>query len=256
MLDTYIINLERATQRWKHIIQRVSATPYYRIHRIPAVEGAQLDLDQIPLDTSTTRRYFGQPLGRGSIGCYLSHVRAWETFIASHAPYGLILEDDACFDPTLLFHIIQSIIVLPKVKDRPLWDICSFQLNHRGAPIPVAKISNTYTLSTYLTCVTGGGAYVLNRYAAQQLFKHAFPIQWPVDHYYTKTHRLRLRFTGIEPRIAWQEEGPSFIEAAGRERLKKIPTSKRWICAGRKTWEEAKQGMYNASWAFWKRNAM
>lgn len=252
MLNTYIINLERATQRWTNMTQRLSTTPYYRIHRIPGVEGATLNLEHVALDASTTRQYFGQALGKGSIGCYLSHVRSWEALIASNAPYGLILEDDAWFYAQQMIEVIQSLIALPHDKHRAMWDICSFQLNHRGLPIPVAKLSNGYTVSTYLTCITGAGAYLLTRHGAQRLRQCAFPIQWPVDHYYTKTHRLNLRFVGIEPRIAKQEEGPSFIDAVGRERFKHIPPFRRLVCAGRKIWQEVQQGIYNATWAFWR----
>jgi hypothetical protein len=73
-----------------------------------------------------------------------------------------------------------------------------------------------------------------------------------VDHYYTKTHCLKLRFVGVEPRIVKQEEGPSFIDAVGRERFKNISMFKRLMCAVRKIGQEAQQGIYNGTWAFWR----
>lgn len=252
MLDTYIINLKRATQRWTRMTQRLSTSAYYRIHRIPGVEGTDLDLQHVALDSATTRRYFGQDLGKGSIGCYLSHVNAWEALIASNAPYGLILEDDAYFDAQDMMEVIHSLMALPQENCRTIWDICSFQLNHRGFPIPVARLLNGLTLSTYLACITGAGAYLLTQHGAQRLRQCAFPIQWPVDHYYTKTHCLKLRFVGVQPRIAKQEEGPSFIEAAGRERFKDISMFKRFMCAVRKIGQEARQGIYNGTWALWR----
>src|SRR5215469_11884748 len=34
-------------------------------------------------------------IAKGALGCFLSHVRAWETLVHSEKPYALIIEDDA-----------------------------------------------------------------------------------------------------------------------------------------------------------------
>ena len=254
MLNTYIINLDRAPERLSCIMKQLNPYSEFLVHRVSGVDGKTENFSSISLDHHRMHRYFGQSLSAGTIGCYLSHVQAWEAIYHSKKPYALVLEDDVHFDPEVLLGIVKQLNILQTTfyttKGEALWDICSFQLNHRGGALPVARLNDGYQLSTYLTCVTGAGAYLLTHHAAKNLLRHAFPVVFPVDHYYTKSHRLALRFLGVEPRIATQRNGISFIEQIGREKLKNLSPKKRFLCGAFRVTEEFRQGLYNFCWAY------
>ncbi|ETZ07026.1 procollagen galactosyltransferase 1 [Holospora obtusa F1] len=253
MIDTYIINLERAKERWDKIITQLSPYPEFRIKKIIGVDGKYENFSKIHLDSNQSIRYFGQALSSGTIGCYLSHVKAWKTFCCSGKNYAFILEDDASFNPLLVLYLLKKLGIFHENSlndtQKSDWDICSLQLNHRGMPLPIQNLQNGYELCTYLTSVTGAGAYVLSQHSAQRLLYKAFPIILPVDHYYTKSHRLDLKFVGIEPRTITQSAEFSFIERIGRERLKNISSWSRIFCGMRRVKEELHQSLYNLKWA-------
>lgn len=239
MVDTYVINLDRSPQRWAAISLRLQQFPQLRVHRINAVDGQYLP--EVPV-----RKSFVCPaLSSGTLGCYLSHLSAWKTVRDSGAPYALILEDDVVLHESIFTEILTALCRPPI---RTIWDICSFQLNHRGWPVPMAKLGE-HQLCAYLTCITGAGAYLVNQKAVQSLIQHAYPIFMPVDHYYTKSHKLKLRFTGIEPRIAWQPSADSVIEAMGRERRRQLSGVRRVLFSAHRVWAELCQGCYAAFWS-------
>ncbi len=72
MTQTYVINLDRSTERMAHMAELLSAQGLEFI-RIPAVD----DKMQGP-----------------HVSCFLSHIKVWETFLASDHDYALVLEDD------------------------------------------------------------------------------------------------------------------------------------------------------------------
>ena len=115
-------------------------------------------------------------------------------------------EDDVSFDHTKLLSTIEQLI-----QNHKLWDIVSFNLEHRGTPLSIKNLSNNQRLVVYLTEVTFSGAYLINREAAAKLLKNALPIKMPIDYYFTRTWKLNLRFTGIEPRLVHQTFGTSDI---------------------------------------------
>ena len=251
VINTYIINLDRATERWNKMMLQLVPFPEFCVHHIAGVEYEHSS--QVEINAAASVHYFGQPLSAGTIGCYLGHVHAWDALYRSKQSYGLILEDDAAFDPRLLRSILEQLGAFGTGSDKDSrfknWDICSFQLNHRGMPLPLKRLEKGYRLCTYLASVTGAGAYVVTQRGVNALLSKAFPVVLPVDHYYTKSHRLKVRFVGIEPRIVHQRPGPSFIEEIGRERLSTLSTWARVRCATFRVKEEILQAFYNLRWA-------
>ena len=137
----------------------------------------------------------------------MSHINTWEKFLQSDYEYALILEDDVSFDPTQLHDTIEELIKKPE-----LWDLCGFNLRHRGMPFKVASIGNDLQLSNYAIHISSSGAYIINRKAALSLFKHSYPIKMPIDMMYSRFWELDIKFTGIDPRIVHQTFGDSYID--------------------------------------------
>jgi glycosyl transferase family 25 len=143
----------------------------------------------------------------GTIGCSLSHEQAWKHFLQSDNEFAVIFEDDVQFDPQQLSQIIQEL-----VKRRHAWDVVGFELNHNGCPLEIEKLSDNHSLVIYLTNVKHAGAYIISRKAAILMLEKMYPIKMPLDHFYTRSWELGLRFYGIEPRLVEQKFGDSQIK--------------------------------------------
>ncbi|WP_162480271.1 glycosyltransferase family 25 protein, partial [Holospora elegans] len=94
MIDTYVINLDRAKDRWNKIMPKLSEFSDFNIRRIVTIDGKYENFSHISFELYQTFRNFGHPLSTGTIGCYLSHVKVWEKFYSSQKDYCLVLEDD------------------------------------------------------------------------------------------------------------------------------------------------------------------
>ncbi len=80
-----VINLDRNGER-RDWIGRM----FPGVHRIPAVEGSRLS-------AAAVSRLLSQPgdeVGRGTLGCFLSHAAAWDWARTQGLPHLLVIEDD------------------------------------------------------------------------------------------------------------------------------------------------------------------
>jgi glycosyl transferase family 25 len=165
--------------------------------RISAVDGKLLteeDINKV-VDQKAFYALRGCLMKRGEIGCALSHLKAWETFLRSPYEYALIFEDDALFEPEKLREIVSILEKTPQD-----WDIVNLGMdNAHETPLPLRKIHQDSHLVVYLGLVLQAGAYLINRKAAKALYAHALPFKFPVDIFFTRGWEFGLKFTGIEP---------------------------------------------------------
>ncbi|WP_157981043.1 glycosyltransferase family 25 protein [Pseudidiomarina insulisalsae] len=95
-----VINLERSPERWRNVKAQLEATglPF---ERIDAVAGDTLGETAIArvFDSDAARNNYHYQLSRGEIGCYLSHLKAWQTILDEQLDYAIVLEDDVVLDP-------------------------------------------------------------------------------------------------------------------------------------------------------------
>jgi glycosyl transferase family 25 len=170
--------------------------------RIPAVDGQALSKET--LHTLTDLRSFRRNMGRfprtGTLGCSLSHINVWKAFLASPYQYALILEDDVVFDPKELCKVIDDL--KKRAQD---WDLCTFEIHHRGFPLKLSALPSGRKLATYLFPVTHSGGYLINRKAARMLFEKSLPLVLPLDHFFTRTWEMPFKFRGLEPRLMHQQ---------------------------------------------------
>jgi len=207
-VGAYIINLDRSKKRYDYVLTKANKIGL-PIHRISAVDGKNLSEDEVNkyVDLKSYQNYLGHYPKRGMIGCNLSHIKVWKTFLASNYQFALVLEDDINFDPVLLSSTVKSL-----KQNAKLWDINNFEMSHRGLPLTVKYFANIdKSLVVYLMNISHTGAYIINRTAAQRLLERALPIKLPIDHYFYRSWEFGLKFTGIEPRIVVQDFGDSYI---------------------------------------------
>lgn len=213
--SAYVLNLTRAKERWEFMLPQVKALniPY---EKISAVDGKKLSdkLKKEIVDEVSFSYFFKTLPEAGSIGCSLSHEKAWRKFLESDDEFALILEDDVSFDPRALSEIVASAI-----KNHTLWDIIGLELNHYGHPQKIEKLLPEKFLVLYMTNVKHSGAYLINRSAAKKLLERFYPIKMPLDHYFTRSWEFGLRFCGVEPRLVEQTFGDSQIKCDDSEKI-------------------------------------
>ena len=105
-IKVYVINLDRRTDRWAHAYKILTNAGFKNITRISAIDGKQIDSEQIKklvlpdaYEKLCQPRSEHEELGSlGSIGCYLSHYKAWQLILSSHEP-SIVVEDDIDIQP-------------------------------------------------------------------------------------------------------------------------------------------------------------
>lgn len=180
----------------------------YPVERISGIDGKLLPDTELhrSVDFRTYKNLLGHSPQRGTIGCSLSHIKAWQTFLKSDYKYALIFEDDVSFNPQQLATAVADLQAT--TKD---WDINNFETSHSGMPLTLHKFADHHRQVLYLTEISHAGAYMISRAAAYKLLAKALPIKMPIDHYFTRGWELDLKFTGIEPRLVTQQYGDSEI---------------------------------------------
>ncbi|MGA1563935.1 MAG: glycosyltransferase family 25 protein [Pontimonas sp.] len=111
--DVFVINLDRATtrlDRFKQSYRTCDISLRHDMIRFPAVDGRRLTLPEHLTEKALlevlraerqghrTKHY---QLTRGGVGCYLSHVRLWQSVLDTDKDAALIFEDDSIIDPDI-----------------------------------------------------------------------------------------------------------------------------------------------------------
>lgn len=212
---SYIINLDTASERLNYILPQIERLniPYERISAIDGRKLKKKKLDTL-LDTKSYKAFFKMPPEPGTIGCFLSHEKAWRAFLASDKEFAIIFEDDVKFDPEELKDIIFQL-----TKKKNMWDIVGLELNHYGHPVKISTLTIKRYLCIYLTEVKHTGAYIINRKTAFLMLEKMYPIKMPIDHYFTRSWEFEVKFCGVEPRLVKQQFGGSQIKIESTEKF-------------------------------------
>ena len=207
-VQAYFINLDKSKDRLEYVLPQLKELGY-NFERIPAIYGKDLpeEIRKKLADYEKFKQLNKRSPDPGTIGCYLSHVETWKTFLKSNHKYAIIFEDDVKFEPKELRKIIDKVI-----QAKSNWDIVSMDLLHNGFPSLIEKIAEpNYMLAKYRARVSHTGCYIISRSAAIKLLSKALPILMPVDHYLVRSWELGTTFRGVEPRVIHQEFGDSEI---------------------------------------------
>ncbi|MGG7645477.1 glycosyltransferase family 25 protein [Rhodovulum sp. YNF3179] len=178
MWPSYVINLAANTARMQNSAAALAAQGIAH-ERIEAVNGWELPEDEIArvYDAETNRRRARHPLVRPEIGCYLSHIAAWERIAAGDAPGGIVFEDD--FEAADDLGRVLELLSADGGRDWDMVKLFSFDaspktVRHRPHG-PNHDLVIPYRVPT---CMIG---YALTRAAAAHLARRAVPFFRPVD---------------------------------------------------------------------------
>lgn len=210
-IGMYIINMNTSKERHKNVQKYTSKLPYPAI-RIDAIDGNLITNEQLMqyVDLDTYYAFMSGYPKSGTVGCFLSHAKAWREFLSSSNDIALILEDDIVFNHE---EVIKAVTMLQ--DNSSLWDIASLEISHKGSPLSVYQSKeHNQKIVAYLTHITHMGAYLVSRSAAVKLLAKSSPIKMPVDHYFTRSWELGTRFVGVDPVPVFQPKSTSEIESS------------------------------------------
>jgi len=186
----YYINLDKRKDRMKQFESQEALAIMPPVERIPGVHGLSVDIQRdkrvglharVQVITEYRRSHY-EIHSRGAIGASLSHLKVWQTFLKSGAPYALIMEDDVELPATFALQIRDCARDLPKK-----WDVWIIGWNH--TPVDTGKEGQT-PFRRILQFV-GAHCYILSRRAAQTFVNEALPIENHVEHFMNNVAFLR-----------------------------------------------------------------
>lgn len=197
-LAIYLINMDRAPERLQAMQDKLGALGL-GFHRIAGVDGRALDFPIPEFSEWGYRLQHGRRRSPAEIGCYLSHIRATQAFMASDADLALILEDDASFAPDLLETLDLAAL------NRRQWNILRLTTVNRGRKYRILDLGNGRHLAVALTREKGAGAYVVDRRAADWFVDRLLPMRLAWDIAFDLEYLAGLRAAFVVPLVASQK---------------------------------------------------
>ena len=85
LLNTYVINLERSTDRWQYIHKHLSKLGVVH-QRVDAIDAQLHNLNNSGYDVVRNKNEYFAPLKGTEIACYMSHIRALKQFLSVILP--------------------------------------------------------------------------------------------------------------------------------------------------------------------------
>ena len=174
MLDCYIINLDRAQDRWNATSEKFR-TLGLNVIRVPAIEGKDL---VFPHPDFAAWRYFfwyGRKMSPNEVGCYFSHIKALKTFLETDREHAMICEDDIVPLPELTDAIDDAI------QYSYCWDLLRLSGNKATRGRNFAALSHGFQLCCDLKTASGTGAMIVNRHAAKTIITKLLPMKLAYD---------------------------------------------------------------------------
>lgn len=182
----FYINLDDNKERRLHIDTTLKRLNFTNITRISAIDTRtikKIDGYKSLLDNNAyllllrnikeNKRHNHRDLTKGSIGCYLSHLKVYNRMLEENIPYAIIFEDDCnIIDPNIIFWEKMKMIS-DKIPDNV--DIFLFD-----------AIIHEYrdNCSKYICQVNffwGSHFYLITQKGINNILKYLLPIQYQID---------------------------------------------------------------------------
>lgn len=174
----FLINLDRHKTKYNNSMKILKSIGLNNIERISAVDGRKINLKDIDLTWYTKfllrkpnyRCAHEQLNTRGAIGCYLSHMKCWETLVKNGYDNAFIFEDDLNILKNFLYEFNQ--LMIPSDCD-----LLSFGY--------IDGTNKVKVNDQFLKCDTfmGTQGYFITSKGAEKLLKYAFPMETQIDAY-------------------------------------------------------------------------
>ena len=110
-----VISLERSIERRERVKEQLNKISI-QWDFLNAVDGYALPKMPASYDCDKVKRLQGYELTPGEVGCFLSHIKAWEACIAAQRPT-LVFEDDFILGPNF------EVVLLDLLEIPNEWDL-------------------------------------------------------------------------------------------------------------------------------------
>lgn len=173
----------------KQTFEKLSIEPVF-------VEGILGSAVQFPIKSYRGWAYklaHGKKTNLAELGCYFSHIKAIQEFLASGQPEALIMEDDVELSNDFETVLDQAL------KHSERFDMLRLSGLHSGTPLQILKLDDDYNLSMFITRQTGAGAYLVNRKAANKIVKNLLPMWLPYDHAFDREWTMGFKTLCVDP---------------------------------------------------------
>jgi len=189
-----LINLERSTDRLIACAEQLEAynLPF---ERIEAVNGDSLNAAAINELYNFADSSYHKHLTNGELGCYLSHVRAWQKIVDEQLDYAVILEDDI-----LLQDDIQQGLEAIKDIQQP-WDLIKLAEEPAKRKAVHQIQAGAFSLITYNKVPSRTCAQVVSLSGAKKLLATSIHINRPIDIELQYWWESQLSVFGLKPYV-------------------------------------------------------
>lgn len=179
VIPVFVINLARRPDRLERIGEHL-AERGVAWQRVDACDAKAVSPDVLDRIISP-----GGPLGDMGLGdraCAVSHSYAWEAFLQSGAPYGLILEDDVYLSEDIA-QAVKSDAWIPAGTDAVKLEKFGSHVSRVLLGPSLGAVGHTgRQMHRMFSRHVGGGAYILSREGARLALSVRGKMRVPVDH--------------------------------------------------------------------------
>ena len=178
-IEAYLINLDRRTERLAVTMPALRRFGFTAVARWPAVDSRTFSRDEMRALVKPEalapiwnhQRAHHHELSVGAVGCYLSHVRLWESFVrTSNRECLIVMEDDT--NPTMTTDELDAIIRRELPSD---FDVLFFGVFGEHDP------QATRTIEKLTSPFYGTHAYLIHRKCIPMLLERALPMDMQLD---------------------------------------------------------------------------
>lgn len=191
-MKVFVINLSRASDRWAFTCENLKSAGLEFV-RVEAIDGSHLLLPHPNVSERGLRWMHGSKPNMALVGSYLSHLNALKQFLDSGDNFGVIAEDDIAPQDFCRKAIEESL------EYAEYWDIVRLSGLRHIRMIRHFPIAGGRSLGVSLTRLTGAGAYLVNRNAAETMIQKLRVMKLPFDHAFDREWTWGLRAMVVFP---------------------------------------------------------
>ncbi|KQO79783.1 glycosyltransferase family 25 protein [Rhizobium sp. Leaf262] len=216
-IATYIINLDRSSDRWSAISSQARCVGMH-VERVIGVDGREVENEQrVGFDEKAFIRRNGRILLPGEYGCYKAHIRALELFLSSANTSAIIVEDDVDLD----VNIIPRAMAIQ--KSLPTAEVVKL-LSHRS------KFFREMVVTEYGDrvgkCLHGpqgsAACYLVTRVGAARLLATIQRINFPYDIALERGWKTGVKIFTVQQNIVELSDRSHFSQIASREEYRAV----------------------------------
>ncbi|ETN93429.1 Glycosyltransferase family 25 (LPS biosynthesis protein) [Gammaproteobacteria bacterium MOLA455] len=194
---TFVINLDKSQERLSRISARLGELEM-PFERVAAIYGADLNERQLKsvYSESLNAKSYRRPLSRAEVGCYMSHLKAWQTIVDRELACALIIEDDLVIDAELK-GFIESLS-----HSTGSWDIVKFYCRKKNPKIiSRTAIDSRHDLCRFKKIPIGNLAQLITLDGAKKLLAARQPFGRPADDDIQHWWEADLNVLGVFPPV-------------------------------------------------------